>query len=82
MELEELFKDRSEEAISAFAFNIGRTLETAIRVRSNNIEDENKYLKASILTFREKFRIANNSFSKLIIQEIDKHFNIELMRKS
>ena len=55
MDIEELFKDKSNEQISAFAFNIGRTLETAIRVKTNDIEAENRFLKSQILSFRSKF---------------------------
>ena len=83
MELEDLFKDRSQEGISAFAFNTGRLFETIINVNSNNAVEDKKNLQALILSFRQKLADESkmlkqgNSLRRLLLKEFDEHFKIE-----
>jgi len=76
MNLEELFKDRSKEEISAFAFSTAKMFEEAIRVASNNAVREKKELEAKILAFRQLLTSDDFSYEK-VLQEFDRHFNIQ-----
>lgn len=78
MELEDLFKDRSQEQISAFAFSTGKMIEEAIRVSSNNATEDKKKLEGLILTFRVK--LSKEQIFEPLLAEFDRHFGIEFLR--
>lgn len=72
MDLEEFFKDRSDEEISAFAHNIGRSMDVIIKAKIGDVETTNKVLQARILEFREELVERDKSLLPLY----DKHFGI------
>lgn len=45
---------KSEAPISAFAFNVGRQIESLINERTNNLERDNNMLKGQILSWYAK----------------------------
>lgn len=61
-----------EGMISAFAFNVGRTLEKMVEERNGNQREELEHLQASILRFREE--IENNTN---MLRIYDLYFGIE-----
>lgn len=71
--LESLFKNRDEEQISAFAFNIGRMIEYSII----SLKEENNMLKASILDFRRKILLNGGLSDFSILSKFDEHFKIQ-----
>lgn len=64
MELEDLFKNRSDEEISAFAFNMGRMVELSINQKTREINTENKTLKALILSYRQELNFQRENSYK------------------
>lgn len=76
---EELFKDRSDKDMTNFAKSIGATLNTAVRVRSANIEAENEFHRSKIMEWRV-YMIDSSKFSIEVVNEYDKMFGIEYER--
>lgn len=76
MEIEDLFKDRSNENISAFAFNIGRMIEDTIHGKVGEISQENLSLKAKIFTFRSRLAHLTIPNGDVILKEFENHFGI------
>lgn len=75
MELEELFKDRSSEEISAFAFNIGKMIEAIVKDRMVEIQERNTFLEARIVEFRKDIKAYYDLPELLLYYDI--HFNIK-----
>lgn len=73
MDIQELFKDKSDEELSAFAYNTGRMIDEAIKVKSNEAINKLKELQSKVLEFRQKFYI-----NSTMIIDYDKHFGIGL----
>lgn len=79
MELEELFKNRSEEAISAFAYNTGRLMEHIVDSRIGSIKEENEVLRAKILEYRNKLAmdINDKTVDDILVEEYEIFFGIQ-----
>ena len=60
---------KSDEVISAFAFNIGRTIEKLIQEQTENLEDKNRITEAKILQW----------YTKTKDEEFAEHFGIVTM---
>lgn len=65
-------KSEENESISAFAFKTGKMIEGLIIEKTNNLEEENRFLQAKIL----------NWFGKTKDQEFAKYFNITTVTKA
>ena len=44
------------ESISAFAYTMGKSIETVLNEKTNNLEEENRMLQAKILDFKNKLK--------------------------
>ena len=77
MKLKKLFKDKSDEQISAFAFNLGRVIENTIKGKIGDTMDENMMLKAQILEFRQKILLNGGMSDFSILKKYDEHFQIK-----
>lgn len=77
MNLEELFKDRSKEEISAFAFSTGKMIEETIKVQSEGAKRDMQELLAKVLAFHVNLKVYYKEFTAAQILELyDKHFEI------
>lgn len=76
--IEELFKDKSKEEISAFAFNVGRLLEIAVDNEIYKLKNENAFMKGQILQFRNKLSKGQPTILNTnLLYEYDLHFRIQ-----
>lgn len=66
----------SEEYISAFAFKVGKLIESTINERTVNLNETNVQLNANILNFRNKLSQGFVGTTKDLLDFYDKHFNI------
>jgi len=51
---------KSDQPISAFAFNLAEEIEKVITERTNNLEHQNQILEAKILQFYQKMPIGHS----------------------
>jgi hypothetical protein len=66
-----------DEAISAFAFNVGKQIEKICEERNGNLQKELEQLQASVFRFRKDLEESNN---RNMLKLYDLYFNIEKSR--
>lgn len=68
----------AKEAISAFAFTTGRTIEQIILEEVEKRVEHSKMLEAKILGFRQKFANGESVLHLQLLAEYDKWFDIKV----